>query len=95
MATEVIIPKIGQTVEVCQLLEWLVKKGAKVEKGDPIFAIETDKVSFDIEAPASGVLKEVFFEAGAEVPVMTVVGVIGAADEDTSGYASDSIKRNA
>jgi pyruvate/2-oxoglutarate dehydrogenase complex dihydrolipoamide acyltransferase (E2) component len=86
MATEVIIPKIGQTVEACQLLEWLVEKGDTVEQGEPIFAIETDKVSFDIEAPASGILKEVFFEAGAEVPVMTVVGVIESADEDMSGY---------
>ena len=83
MTTEVIIPKIGETVEVCQLLEWFVKKGDTVEEGEPIFAIETDKVSFDIEAPASGVLKEIFFVAGVEVPIMTVVGVIGAADEGT------------
>jgi len=82
MATEVIIPKMGQTVEVCQLLEWFVKKGERVAEGDVLFSIETDKVAFDIEAPASGVLREVFFEAGAEVPVMTVIGVIGAADEE-------------
>ena len=82
MATEVIIPKMGQTVEVCQLLEWFVKKGERVAEGDVLFSIETDKVAFDIETPASGVLREVFFEAGAEVPVMTVIGVIGAADEE-------------
>lgn len=85
MATEVIVPKIGETVEACQLLEWFVKKGDTVEEGDLLFAIETDKTSFDIEAPASGVLQDIFVEAGVEVPVMTVVGTIGNTDEYTSG----------
>jgi pyruvate dehydrogenase E2 component (dihydrolipoamide acetyltransferase) len=85
MATEVIIPKMGETVEVCQLLEWFVQQGDAVEKGEPIFAIETDKVSFDVEAPASGVLQEIFFEAGVEVPVMTIVGVIEAVGGELSG----------
>ena len=76
MATEVIIPKIGETVEVCQLLEWCVEKGDPVEEGDLLFVIETDKAFFDIEAPASGVLEDILVEAGVEVPVMTVVGVI-------------------
>lgn len=85
MATEVIIPKIGEMVEVCQLLEWFVKKGDMVEEGDLLFAIETDKASFDIEAPASGVLQDIFVETGVDVPVMTVVGKIENTDEYTSG----------
>lgn len=84
MATKIIIPKIGETVEECQLLEWFVKKGDAVGEGDPLFAIETDKASFDIEAPVSGVLQDIFVEAGVEVPVMTVVGVIETENEDIS-----------
>lgn len=83
MATEIVVPQMGQNVETCQLLEWFVKKGDTVEEGDLIFAIETDKAAFDVEAPTAGVIKEIFFEAGAEVPVMMVIGVIGEADEDT------------
>ncbi len=86
MATEIIVPKMGQTVETCKLLEWFVKKGETVEKGEPVFSLETDKAAFDIEAPASGFLQEVFFEAGAEVPVNMIIGIIGTAAEDTSGY---------
>ena len=84
MATEVIIPKIGETVEACQLLEWFVEKGDIVEEGDLLFAVESEKVSFDIEAPASGVLQDIFVEAGVEVPVMTVAGVIETKNEDIS-----------
>jgi pyruvate dehydrogenase E2 component (dihydrolipoamide acetyltransferase) len=82
---EVIIPKIGEKVEVCQLLEWFIQKGESVEEGEPLFAVESDKACFDIEAPVSGVLQDIFVEAGAEVPVMTVVGVIETENEDISG----------
>ncbi len=87
MATAIRVPKMGQTVETCRLLEWLVKKGEYVTQGDPLFSIETDKAAFDIEASASGILKEVFFEARENVPVGMIIGVIGDKDEDTSEFA--------
>jgi pyruvate/2-oxoglutarate dehydrogenase complex dihydrolipoamide acyltransferase (E2) component len=81
MTIEVIIPQMGQTLEVCQLLEWFVQQGQPVNAGEPLFSIETDKVAFDVEAPASGILQEVFFEPGAEISALTVVGRIAAVRE--------------
>ncbi len=78
-------------MESCQLLEWFVEKGDTIEEGAPMFSIETDKAAFDVDAPASGVVKEIFFEAGAEVAVMMIIGVIGSATEDTSGYVPEVV----
>lgn len=82
MATPVIMPKQGQTVESCIITKWHKKKGDKVEVGDLLFSYETDKASFDEEAKVSGVLLDIFFEEGEEVPVLTNVCVIGEPGED-------------
>ncbi|RPH74937.1 2-oxo acid dehydrogenase subunit E2 [bacterium] len=82
MATPVIMPRQGQSVETCIITTWLKHKGDPVKTGDILFSYETDKASFDTEAPADGVLLEVFFNEGDEVPVLTNVAVIGKAGED-------------
>jgi pyruvate dehydrogenase E2 component (dihydrolipoamide acetyltransferase) len=84
MATVVIMPKQGQSVESCIITEWNKKKGDKVNKGEILFSYETDKASFEEEAPADGYLLEIFYEAGDEVPVLTNVCVIGAEGESVS-----------
>jgi pyruvate dehydrogenase E2 component (dihydrolipoamide acetyltransferase) len=81
MATTVIMPKQGQSVESCIITEWNKKKGDKVSKGEILFAYETDKASFEEEAPVDGILLEIFFQAGDEVPVLTNVCVIGEQGE--------------
>ncbi len=86
MATVVIMPKQGQSVESCIITEWNKKKGDQVSKGDILFAYETDKASFEEEAPADGILLDLFYEAGDEVPVLTNVCVIGAEGESTASY---------
>ncbi|MDW8098617.1 MAG: 2-oxo acid dehydrogenase subunit E2, partial [Anaerolineae bacterium] len=91
MATEVIVPKQGQTVETVRLVQWLVKEGDLVKKGDPILEIETDKAIFEIEAPASGVLRRIEHQEGEEVPVVTRVGIIAAPDEDISGLLGGAV----
>lgn len=87
MAVEVIIPKQGQTVEVVRLVRWLAKEGDAVRRGDPILEIETDKAVFEVEAPADGVLRQVEYPEGAEVPVVTRVAFIAAPNEDLSAVA--------
>ena len=87
MAVEVIIPKQGQTVEVVRLVRWLAKEGDTVRRGDPILEIETDKAVFEVEAPADGVLRQVKYQEGEEVPVVTRVAFIAAPDEDLSAVA--------
>lgn len=92
MATEVIMPRQGQSVESCILVEWLVKEGDQVTEGQPLASIETDKAVFEIESPAAGELRGQFFEAGDDIPVLTVIGAIGEAGEDVSSMrpAGDS-----
>src|SRR5664280_848108 len=83
MATAVIMPKQGQSVETCIITKWFRNKGEKVSVGDILFSYETDKASFDLESPVEGVLLEVYFGDGAEVPVLVNVAVIGKSGETT------------
>lgn len=86
MATPVLMPKQGNTVEECLLAKWRKKKGDAVAAGDILADIETDKASFEIEAPAAGTLLEAFFPEGELVPVQVTICVIGAPGEDVSAF---------
>ena len=86
MATPVIMPKQGQSVETCIITSWLKKKGDVVHTGDILFSYETDKAAFDVESSTDGILLDVFFEDGAEVPVLVNVAVIGSAGDETETY---------
>jgi pyruvate dehydrogenase E2 component (dihydrolipoamide acetyltransferase) len=89
MATAVIMPKQGQSVETCIITKWFKNKGDLVSVGDILFAYETDKASFDLESPVEGILLDVFFGDGAEVPVLVNVGVIGKSGEETQSFNSN------
>jgi len=84
MAEIIIMPKQGQSVESCIITE-IKKKGDVVKKGDILFSYETDKASFEEEAPADGVVLEIFCDEGDEVPVLENVMVIGQPGEDFAG----------
>ena len=86
MAQPVIMPKQGQSVESCLITEWYKKKGEKVQVGDLLFAYETDKASFEEEAKTEGILLDVFYEEGDEVPVFTNVAVIGKKGESVEEF---------
>lgn len=86
MAIPVIMPKQGQSVETCIITRWVKKKGEAVKTGDLLFSYETDKAAFDAESPADGILIDVFFREGDEVPVLVNVAVIGAAGESAEAF---------
>jgi len=86
MATAVIMPKQGQSVETCIITKWFRKKGDMVSSGDILFSYETDKASFDLESPVEGILLEIFFGDGAEVPVLVNVAVVGKNGEQTDSF---------
>jgi pyruvate dehydrogenase E2 component (dihydrolipoamide acetyltransferase) len=86
MATAIEMPKLGNTVEECLLARWAKRKGERVEAGELVAEIETDKANFDLTAPASGTLLETFFNDGELIPVFTCIGVIGAPGEDAERY---------
>ena len=85
MATVVIMPKQGQSVESCILTEMKMKKGDSVTVGDILFSYETDKASFEEASQVSGTVLDVFFMDGDEIPVLTNVMVIGNPGESTEG----------
>jgi pyruvate dehydrogenase E2 component (dihydrolipoamide acetyltransferase) len=81
MTVELFIPKLGQTVEEVTIVNWLVEDGAKVEPGQAILEVETDKAVFPVEANASGYLHRGAFNEGDVVPVVTTVAIIGAPED--------------
>lgn len=86
MAIPVLMPRQGQSVETCIIGEWYKKKGDAVKAGDILFSYETDKASFEEEAKADGILLDVFFVEGDEVPVLVNVAVIGNAGESIDEF---------
>lgn len=86
MATAVIMPRQGQSVESCIITEWHKQVGDTVQEGEPLFTYETDKATFEEPAKASGTLLARFFEVDDDVPVLVNVAVIGAAGEDISEF---------
>lgn len=77
MLTEVIMPKAGSEMEEGQIVKWIKKEGDKVEEGDVILEIMTDKVNMEIEAEASGTLLKILKHDGEIVPVITTIAYIG------------------
>src|SRR5437016_6913733 len=77
MPTNVIMPALEMAQENGKVIRWLVAPGTRVEKGQPIVEIETDKITVEIEAPDSGVLNNVTAREGDVVPVGRTIAVIG------------------
>jgi pyruvate dehydrogenase E2 component (dihydrolipoamide acetyltransferase) len=81
MAIPIIMPKQGQSVETCVITKWFRKKGDPVRTGDILFSYETDKAAFDFESPADGIVLDILFDEGAEVPVLNNVAILGSPGE--------------
>ncbi|MET0561071.1 MAG: dihydrolipoamide acetyltransferase family protein [Gaiellaceae bacterium] len=84
MATEVKLPRLGQGMESGTIVRWLKTEGDAIAKGEPLYELDTDKVTQEVEADSEGVLLKIVVADG-EVDVGTTVGIIGAQDEDVSG----------
>ena len=84
MAVEVKLPRLGQGMEAGTIVRWLKSEGDAVAKGEPLYELDTDKVTQEVEADADGVLLKIVIADG-EVDVGTTVGVIGAEGEDVAG----------
>jgi pyruvate dehydrogenase E2 component (dihydrolipoamide acetyltransferase) len=81
MATEIKLPRLGQGMESGTVVRWLKQEGDQVEKGEPLYEVDTEKVTQEVEADASGVLLKIAVQEG-EVPVGQTVAVIGEEGED-------------
>jgi pyruvate dehydrogenase E2 component (dihydrolipoamide acetyltransferase) len=79
MATDVVMPQMGESIFEGTITKWLKKPGDKVERDEPLFEISTDKVDAEIPSPSAGVLREIKVNEGQTVPIQTVVAVIDGA----------------
>ncbi len=84
MATRIDMPQLGLTMEKGTILQWLKAEGERVEKGQPVVLIQTEKVEYEVEAPGAGTLLKILAKEGAELPVGGPMGVLGQPGEDVS-----------
>jgi pyruvate dehydrogenase E2 component (dihydrolipoamide acetyltransferase) len=84
---EVILPKLGQTMEFGTIIEWLKQEGDQVQRGEVLFTVESDKATLEVESPTKGYLRKILVPAGEEHPVLIPVALITKeADEDISSW---------
>jgi pyruvate dehydrogenase E2 component (dihydrolipoamide acetyltransferase) len=89
MVTEVILPKLGQTMEEGTIVEWVKQEGDPIKRGDLLFTVESDKAVLEVETKTRGFLRRILVHKGQTVPVLTVVALITrTADEDISSYGA-------
>jgi pyruvate dehydrogenase E2 component (dihydrolipoamide acetyltransferase) len=89
MPIDVLIPPVGTNVETLTLVTWYRREGEWVEKDEPLFAVETDKATLDVEAPASGFLRRVVAAEGEAVGTLTRIAVIAAPGEELELAAAE------
>jgi len=89
---EIKLPRLGQSVEDAQIVSWLKQEGDAVKEGDALFTVQTDKAEIECESTASGVLRKILVSAGAEVPVLSVVALVGEAGEALPELAAPAPK---
>jgi pyruvate dehydrogenase E2 component (dihydrolipoamide acetyltransferase) len=89
MATEIKLPRLGQGMESGTIVKWLKSEGEPVEKGEPLYELDTDKVTQEVEADASGVLLMIAVQEG-EVEVGKTIAVIGEEGEEVSVDSSSN-----
>jgi len=88
MATNVVMPQMGESIAEGTIVRWIKKVGDTVDRDEPLFEISTDKVDAEIPSPGAGVLREIKVKEGETVPVNSVVAVIGGAGEAAAAPAA-------
>jgi pyruvate dehydrogenase E2 component (dihydrolipoamide acetyltransferase) len=88
MATQIMMPKLSDTMEEGVILKWLRKEGERVKQGEILVEIESDKADMELEAYDSGVLRKIVVPEGGRAPIGGLIAVIGEPDEDISALLS-------
>jgi len=92
MAKELILPKLGNSVESCIILEWRVSVGDSISIGDIVCEAETDKTTVEVESDIEGTLLRIEAEEGDEATVLSAIAIIGKEGDDLSGFGGDTAK---
>ncbi len=95
MAETIILPRQGQSVETCLVLDWKKKEGDQVRQGEILVEVETDKAVFEVESTVNGTLLKIIHRQGEDVPVLAPLAVIGQPGEDISSLIDIAGERQA
>jgi pyruvate/2-oxoglutarate dehydrogenase complex dihydrolipoamide acyltransferase (E2) component len=93
MATKVIIPHTGEKETTGTIGIWFKHEGERVNHGEPLCTIETDKASLEIQAPCAGVLRRIFFPRDSQVSVGDCVAIIGDENEDIASLEEEILRK--
>ena len=88
MATQIVMPRQGQSVEACTIVRWLKQPGENIGTGDVLCEIETDKAAFEVESTATGTLLAQFVPEGEEVAVLAPIAAVGEPGEEAPAPAA-------
>jgi pyruvate dehydrogenase E2 component (dihydrolipoamide acetyltransferase) len=94
MATDISLPRLGQGMEAGTIVRWLKSEGEQVEKGEPLYELDTDKVTQEVEADASGVLLKILAGEGEEIEVGKRIAVIGEEGEEVEAEAEVEVEED-
>ena len=83
---EIVMPKLGLTMEEGKINEWFKKEGDSVQKGEPIFEVESDKSTIEIESPWDGILHKILVQEGETVPLTATIAYLREPGEDEKYY---------
>ena len=86
--SKVVMPKLSEAMETGKIIRWLKKEGDRVQGGDILAEVETDKADVEMEAFGAGVLRKILVPAGERAPVGTLIGVIADPNDDIAGFLS-------
>ncbi|MEL7650193.1 MAG: dihydrolipoyl dehydrogenase [Sedimentibacter sp.] len=93
MAEIIIMPKLGFNMSVGKLVSWYKNEGDEVTKGEPVFAVETDKTNIDIEATSDGIFKKKFIEEGDVIDVTLPIAIIAGKDENIEAQIAECLNK--
>ena len=88
--TKVVMPKLSEAMETGKVIKWLRNEGDRVQSGDIVAEIETDKADVEMEAFGAGVLRKILVPAGERAPVGTLIGVIAEPGEDIAPVLAEA-----
>jgi len=91
MATKMVMPLLGQTMEEGTIIKWFKNEGDQIKEGEPLFEVMTDKVNMEVEAPASGVLRKILAKPDDIVPVKDPIAIIGTKDEPIDDLLTEPV----
>src|SRR5262245_612837 len=89
--TKVVMPKLSDAMESGKIIKWLKKEGDRIQGGDILAEVETDKADVEMEAFGAGVLRKILVPAGSSAPIGTLIGVIAEPGDDIAALVASVV----